>query len=65
MTTKVVTTVDANGEKKKYKVANQAEFLHLFEHLFENLVLTDEDGCRVGGYQSLEHGQTYYVANMP
>jgi hypothetical protein len=61
MTRKVVTTVDADGEKEKYMVANQDEFLHLFE----NLVLKNEDGCRVGGYQSLEDGQIYSVANMP
>ncbi|CAB9501593.1 expressed unknown protein [Seminavis robusta] len=61
MTSKAVTTVDENGEKEKYIVSSQDEFLHLFE----KLVLKDEDGYRIGGYLSLKDGQTYYVASVP
>ena len=50
MKSKAVTTVDENGEKEKYLISSQDEFLHLFE----KLVLKDEDGYRIGGYLSLK-----------
>eukprot|EP00978_Attheya_sp_CCMP212_P029329 scaffold103775_cov67-Attheya_sp.AAC.1 len=58
MMTKIIRVVGNDGdEEEKYKVASQDEFLYHFE----TLILKDEDGCRIGGYLSLEDGQTYSV----
>jgi hypothetical protein len=56
MTKKIITVV-IDGDKEKYKVASHDEFLYHFE----KLILEDKDGCRIGGYLSLEDGQTYSV----